>query len=559
MTADVINLFQALPQATPHTQQLSSNLQVGQQGLEERQWWTNVLRTVVPGYASKQDTQTTHYFLNFFKEIVTEKRTVPSSFLREVIVLAEQHVGHRIDPAGDRAPKEVADLERYTLAARIRLNHFDSNEHKATLKAAVERHHQSLFTKWDRLDFGARPEDKEAFWTHPDMVDFIFKNHLHRNIRHADYMHKIQMLPVLNQREGRWVVEWEAHLKMNGHATKWSEIRNMLKVDDENRLYSIDAQGHKQHWMYLDEGFVPHERYDMEHMRRFKKLGAAPSSCQIQLITTHAPKNKWHMGDRVLQGTRHTFFRVVFRQNFQRTHAEQPYKDGEVYSIGWGAPWNQYNPWQPLKTLTGKIFCPDSFEFFAEDLYGSNIDITDEQALRVMDVVKRRQREAGNGFHIITSNCTSNTADILREAQILDLSTEEHMLFLWYKFFFPESLRNHLDGIGKFFQTWTPDLVIKGLNSIGYFLHSLIFVPLFTLMGAWRSEIAYDNESASLQPETPDELMLRAGNRVKALFSNGFDLFNSEKMTYDLTFKVWDWQKRFAEQNPERTFFVKQS
>ncbi|MBS0653391.1 MAG: hypothetical protein JSR39_07700 [Verrucomicrobia bacterium] len=546
-------------------QELPSGVQADGGALVEGGGWLNaVARSIIPGYATSEDAKVTKYFLNFFKDIIAEKKCIPADQLKKIIRFAEQHIAERVSfRRGHNLTehtKEIADLERYAFAARIRLNDFESPQQKEALRGVVQRHNQSQFAKWDRLNFDNKPADKEAFFANPDMVDFVFKQHLHRYIRHQDYMHKVEMWPVLKQREGSWVVESEAHLKMNGRPTPWSTIRKMFKVEeDTERLYTEETDGTKRYWMYLDEGFVQHDRHDFQNMRRFKQLERPPSTCKVQLITTHAPEDKWFWGDRLLQGARHTFFRIVIGEGFQRSHPDLPYRDGEVYSIGFGGPGNTVNVLQPLTTFRGRLYSPDSWEFYTEDLQVTEVDATDDKIIRLFDIVKQRATEE-QGFHVIGSNCATNGMAMLREAEILDIPTKNHMITMWYEYIFSEDFRKYIDKGCDFIVRYTPESVKEVVKNIGLFIYSLVFAPLFLLLGAWRTKVAYDPETPdALNGITAEEGMVRANNRIKALFSNIYDFFDPEKMSFDLTHNVWRWQVKDAETHPERSFIIKQS
>ncbi len=543
-------------------QELPAALQVKEGALIEGGGWCNtVARSMIPGYAKAEDAKVTNHFLDFFKDIIAEKKCVPSDQLKKVIRFAEQHIATRIAFRQERNfqeyTQEIATLERYTFAVRIKLNDFESSEQKEILREVVKDHNQSLFTKWDQLNFDNKPEDKQAFWAHPDMVDFVFNQHLHRYIRHPDYRHKIEMWPVQKHRDGSSVIESEAHLKMNGCATPWSTIRNMLKVEPiTERLYSEDVEGNKLYWMYLDEGFVQHDRHDLKNMRRIKRLEHPPSSCKVQLITTHAPKDKWFCLDRLLQGARHTFFRVVIGEGFQRSHPDLPYRDGEVYSIGFGGPGGPVDLLQPLTTFKGMIYSPDTWEFYSEDLNVTDIDATDDKIINLFHIVKQRANEEV-GFHVFGSNCATNGIAMLRDAQILDIPTKNHMITMWYEFIFSEDLRRYIDKGVDLIVDYTPENIKEVVKNTGLFIYSLVFSPLFLFLGAWRTNISFDPESSeAFDAITAAEGVVRANNRIKALFSNIYDFFDPQKMSFDLTLNVWRWQLKHAKAYPESLSFI---
>jgi len=100
--------------------------------------------------------------------------------------------------------------------------------------------------------------------------------------------------------------------------------------------------------------------------------------------------------------------------------------------------------------------------------------------------------------------------------------------------------------------------------------------PLSTLRGKWSSPDPFEfyKQDLCVTPEevsdeklirlmdvirkkkgdalTAQMLRVRATNRVKALFSNVFDLFSPSKMEFDLTKNIYKWQKRMPQ-----TYFEK--
>lgn len=539
-----VNFIELSHPAISLPEQLSAEWVVESNRLVQPDCMTTFKRWIIPGYASQQATEVTHYFLDFFKDWIAEKQQIAPDRLITIIQLAEDHIKN-----SESLTQESGDLERYILGARIQLNHFDAEHTRAALQARCIEHNKALFTKWDKLRFEAKPEDKEIFFVHPDLVDFIFKTHLHRHIRHQDYQHTIEMLPVMKQRGGVEVIDNEAHLLMCGRKTAWSQIRNRIKQGEDERLYSHESEASKQYWMYLDEGFVPHNRYDLDTPYRFKKLEVAPRQCQVQIVTSHAPQEKWGFADRLLKGTRHTSLRLIIREGFERDHPDLPFKGGEVYSIGWGAEeWRDFSQLSPLASLKGQLFCPDSFEFFAEDLYETTQDTTDEKVIKVFEIARQWSHQ-NITFHSNTSNCTTISAQLLKEAGIEDLEVKEHMAYLWYRLLVPKSCRRYLDPIGKAYQEYVPDFIQWPVRQVGGFFYACLFIPIFSLLGAWKRNLHFAKEV--LDPENP--------THIEPLFSRISDLFDSEKMSFDLSMHVYKWQKKQAKLHPLSCRLIKQT
>jgi hypothetical protein len=285
-----------------------------------------------------------------------------------------------------------------------------------------------------------------------------------------------------------------------------------------------------------------------DHPRPLRQ-SAPPLRSRVEVVTTHAHKEDWNLADRLLKGSRHSFFRIVPGEGFSARHPEAGLEEGAVYSLGWGAKWRDFSIFNPLSTLRGRWFCPDAFEFLKEDQWITPIDITDEQALRLLEIVKRRNEE-DHPFHIITSNCCGVTADVLKEAGIMSFCTKDHMSTMWYKFFLPKSVRRPLDKMGAWLQQATPAFIARRLYQFGAFVYSAVFIPFFLLLGAWRTTLSFEGEEGS--PHDVSLMRVRASNRIKALFSNVFDVFSPGKMEFDLTKNIYKQQKRMSQ-----TYFEK--
>lgn len=563
MTTFKLDLSQNNPLQLPAALPANSSLMVKNGALIEADQGilSSIQRSLIPGYARSEEEKVTSYFLKFFTQVIKDKREVPAAQLKNIICMAEQHLASRTSFRKSlelsESTKKMSRLEHYLFAARSRLKYFDSDQQKEGYRQKVLSHQNELFNKWDDLGFEAKPDDKEIFYAHPDLVEYVFKNHLHRHIRHHDYQHHITQLPLIKRREGIWVAEQEPFLKMNNQLTPWSKIRGRLKVRDKDmQLSSIEDGGRKQFWSYLNEGFVPHDQNDMEHLRPFKKLQQAPLTSRVELITTHAPANKRTFFDRVLGGARHTAFRIVIGRDFQTAHPELPYKAGEVYSFGWGGRFADISSLQPLRTVAGRMYSPDCYEFFAEDLFLTELDLPVEKVNRLFQVIRNKGSEDGVFLHVNNNCCTHATA-ILREAEVIDIPVQDHMMKLWYQLLIPQWIRDQIDPAAEIIQKYSPAFVIEMVKNLGLFFYSLIWAPIFLLFGAARTKIQYENESGSLQDL--DEVALRVRNRSKALFASLYDLFDPAKMTFDLTHNVWKWQLQYQQAHPDKAFFIKQT
>lgn len=504
-------------------------------------WKSQILRFFLPCYAAAEDKKISDYFIGFFQTLLGNEISLHNKQKIETMLSsAEQHISQGKGWFFSQS-QDKCRLERYTLAARQRLNLFESHRSYGLLKEKCRMDNLALLGKWKKLGF-----DEHAFWSCPDLVDFVFKSHLHRHINHPYYKHTIQMSFVIVPKEGKVCIEKQPHILMNGRWTPWSEICKKIKIDSGSRLYS-DEDGHKKYWMYLDQGLTQWDNYNFNQPHRLCKLDRPPFSSRVEIITTHAHKEDWTLADRLLKGTRHSFFRIVPSDGFSARYPNAPLQDGSVYSFGWGTRWRDF-PWLvPLSTIQGKWISPDNFDFLKEDLCVTPIEVTDDKIVSLYETVKKRSQEE-NPYHIITANCSGLTVEALKEAGIINLSAKDHMAAMWYQFLLPRQARRSLDKIAELIIWMAPKILIDGAKNLFNLIYSIVFAPIFSLLGAWRTQITYENETGDLLDR--NTIRARTANRIKALFSNVFDLFRPSKMEFDLTKNIYKWQKKQS-----RTYF----
>lgn len=522
--------FVSVNPGTETPQTLPSNLYVQEGRLCNGGWKNALQRFFIPGHASSQDAKVSEFFMSFFKGLFQKRLTAAEQGkIKGMLVLAEQHIAHGKGYFKAQT-QDTCRLEHYTLAARRQINQFLPGSSEESLAQKCSSDNKALLAKWTKLGFA-----EKAFWQCPDLVDFVFKSFLHRHITHPYYNHKIEMRPVPVWKAGQIVTEDHPHLLVDGIFTPWSKISSKIKIDADERLYSIE-NGEKKYWMYLDTGLTKWDKNNFDTPRRLFKLERPPLASRVEIITTHAHKEDWHLGDRFLKGTRHAFFRIVPGAGYSARNPNPRLDDGSVYSLGWGARWRDFSIHQPLSTLRGKWVCPDGFEFFKEDLCITPIDISDEKMIKLFEIVRKRSKE-DYPFNVINANCCGGTADVLREAGVVNLCTKNHLSFVLYKFLFPKSVRYGLDKVGKFFESITPAIFSRAFQRVAGVIYSAIWAPFFTLLGAWRTNLTY---------EAGEGPRVIAANHIKALFSNAFDFFSPNKMEFDLTKNVYKWQKKHS-------------
>jgi hypothetical protein len=391
----------------------------------------------------------------------------------------------------------------------------------------LELNASALLSRWEKAGFS-----EEIFRVAPDLVDFIFQAHLHRHINHPYYQHKITMEPC-----GQFSTVKEPHLMFNGVKTPWSEIRKKISVDSHGQLYSKE-NGEARRWTYLENGFVPVNNDHFASLQRLRKLDGAPANCQVQIVTTHAHKQDWNLLDRLLKGTRHSFIRIIPGEGFSQRHPGVGLEPGSVYSFGWGTFWGMFDLFSPLSTFRGKWYSPDPWEFRNQDHCVTTLAMTDDQTIKLIEAIRRRSNDE-LPFNFVTANCCGTTADLLSEAGIIDLPTKTHLAKLKYEFFVPECMRAPLNKIASFVEWITPECMTAAMKKIGAVFYSIALAPIFTLLGAWRTKITFEEEEGLSRRE---ELRAKASNRIKALFSNIFDFFRPSKMEFDLTKNIYQWQ-----------------
>ncbi|MBS0604233.1 MAG: hypothetical protein JSS60_04250 [Verrucomicrobia bacterium] len=513
----------AAPTATPAA--LSSDLLVESGELIEGDWKNSLLRFFVPYIASSQDRKVSDYFIAFFKDYFKKEGT--SGAQRNVLsmlALAERHISKGRGLITGQS-SDTCRLERYTLAVRERLNQFDPDHSRAQLREKCRSDNAQMFAHWKKQEFA-----EEAFWKSPDLVDFISDSHLHRFIRYADYQHTIEMRPVLTQRNGTPVLVSEPHLKMNGRMTPWSKISQEISVDEEERLYSLGPDGKKIYWMYQEDGLVMRDRHDFSRLHHFKSLPTPPASCQVQIVTSHYPREKWGILEYLTKGNIHTHFRIIPREGFSASHPGSELQDGKVYSIGYGARWQDVAQGQPMNTIPGLFYNPDSTEFFKEDLMVTTLDkVTDEQLLKVVEITKRRSKEL-RPFNIATHNCSSETTEILHEAGVVDLPSALRGDRIFYEALVPKFIRRGFDALGRQLSKVVPAKVSIIASYIAFVPFVLFVSPFLLALGAWRTK--------QLEPEDQRKGVL------KPMLSSIFDIFDPGRFTVDMTKNVTKWQKK---------------
>ncbi len=516
--------------ALPVPASFSSNAYVEKNAIVEGGFINGVLRTIIPGYAKWQDRKITLFFLNHFKDLLKQEPVVfDMDKCRSIIALSQVHLSRSLQGRLSKAPtQEIVEMERYNLAIRMRLKDFSSLDEETQCKALCQSHCKELYNKWTRAG-----HSEEVFWHAPDLVDLVMRTFVHKAMRHREYNHTISMEDCVIKRAGNYICEREPHIKIQGNAVPWSEARNLFLKDEDNRIYSIDPTTQKKvYWWYFQEGFIPWDKFNWPTPHAFTVLKEGPMSCQVEVVTSQVKLEHQNVLDRYLKGVRHVFLRVVFRQGFEQGNPERPYKNGEVYSFGFGFDGKNFSKLSPLATIPGKMLSPDYAEFEKDDLCVTPINISDDKAVELMNSIIKRAHEPV-GFHFVHSNCADAVGNLLSESDILHLPIEKHMLTMWYEFIVPNSIRRPIKKVGRFFERIVPNCISNFTVKIAQFVHSIVFGPIFVFIGAFR--VGLDSE---------DSCFYKWRESAKPHFKRFFDIFNPNKMVFTEVRMIANWQKR---------------
>lgn len=517
---------------------ISRNAYVEGDALVEGGFFNAILRYCIPGYASSQDQRITLFFLNFCKEFIRNEHLF---FNREkclsLLQLSRDHLAYCLQGRASTAiPQEMADLERYILAIRMHVKDFASEHEQSQSKELCQRHCQKLYDKW--INQG---HSSDAFWSAPDLVDLVMRSFWHKVMRHSIYRDTINMRSDSFMRGGQYVCAQEPQVKIQGHLYSWANVRSRFFKDNDNRIYTRDNNGHKVYWWYFKEGLIPWDKFNWEIPHPFTTLNPPPLQTQVEIVTSHAKKRDWVVLDHYLKGVRHAFLRVVFGEDFAKSHPNSRYKPGEVYSFGFGFNGKNFSKFFPLTTLPGKMMSPDYAEFDDENLRVTPLDITGDQAAELMAAITQRAHEP-LPFHPINANCAAAVAQLLSRAHILELPVERHMLMMWYKFLVPKSIRKPIEAVGPFFESIVPSFMSTIIATITQLCHSIIFGPFFFIIGGHRVQI---------DPE--DSLVYQWREMARPYFNHMIDVFNPNKMIATEARMIDRWQRK-----QPRTRFVEQ-
>ncbi len=415
-----------------------------------RDTWTNIGRAIIPFFARAEDERVTSAFQRSFEQILTDHQYLPPTELTHLLTQADRHIENRVKRKVEVIPpSDVAKLERYMLAVRLKWGIFAPNQSQQDLQHLVMAHNFSLYDKW----VAKQHFSKKVFFYAPDLVDFVFKSHLHRYIN----------FPAYGGGANGHSITWsqgDANLMVNGIPQVWSRLRHQLLIDKvSERIYSTE-NSKKLYWYYLQSGLIRHDHARFNPPVPLRRLvhEETPTSCQVQVVTTQDTRDKWGYLDHYLQGARHSYYRVILKRGFDLHPHAQQFLPGEVYSFGFRPYWDDFNPLSPLESYKGYMQNPDKDEFLPVDAYVTTLDVSDEQALNLLRI-SQNITNRNLSFNFVTNNCAGITAKALREANIVDLQIGSHMSTIWYELLVPKILRNGLKSINSCLATYTPPLL----------------------------------------------------------------------------------------------------
>jgi len=327
---------------------------------------------------------------------------------------------------------------------------------------------------------------------------------------------------------------------VQGKMTPWREVCGQFIPNKQGYIYSLDSNGKKIHWWYLDGGMRPWDRRVWNNPHPFITLKRPPEQCVVQVVTSHAKKNAWYpFVDGYLQGVRHAFLRVVFRKDFTKDNPHSPYRDGHVYSFGYVPNNNDLSPLTILATIRGNVMSPDYCETGDDDLCTTSIPISDDKALLLIDRITAVAHQP-TPYHFITANCAGSCTEILSELGIVQLPTDTHMLSMWYQCFIPKSIRDVLDKMNHYFKRLLPRCLINGLDTLKHSFHSLIVSPIMLIIGGWKVNI-----------DSHDAAYAQLKKMFRPHFTRFGDMFNPKKMIFKVPKMIYE---AFQKNHPNTDF-----
>ena len=448
-----------------------------------------------------------------------------------------------------KVPAFIRTLEKTALAYRLRFPRQlpGNTSHIEKLKKNIEKHDAASFKRW-AIKCGLDPK---IYFKHPDFADFILSAHIQKFFEYFGE-HKIKN-------------HGQVGLLVEGEFTPWEAISKRFFIE-EGKIYSTET-GEKKRWIYIGEGLVCYDPLNWKTPIPLMKLKEPPGKYLFQVVTSHVKPENQDLSDRVLQGARHTWFRIIT-------------PDGNVYSFGMAFDPREFNVLQPLSSVKGRIACPDAYEASAEKRIETTFPIEKENALNIGEIIKKYNRDENLQFNFIKGNCAGFTQEVLTASGIGGIpKTKMTVSQILWKFIVPKPVRKIIKSIwAHTLACITPTFLSKGFSTLINLVNSLILFPLTTLLGGWfqvskkrglpqvmqntppftaEPERVADRNSSLVQDffialfkqngwnEEADRLVRPLAGR---LYNHFGDVFNPNTLTIEMTGRIAKWQLKQSSQ-----------
>lgn len=302
--------------------------------------------------------------------------------------------------------KEYIRFERYLYALYVRIPDKKETALAKKLLAQCQEDTKKLHEKWTKYEMEKSGKD-QCFFTHPDLVDFIFQYKIHRVMRHPQFDHQVEMLPYNDQ--------LTPVLLVNGKKMPWMD-NTPYRNQETGKMY--------KDYLYQTSG-IQQVNLETAPLIPFPKKHTEPDS-KVEIVLAK---------DNAIG---HAFIRLKVGTHFKdpREHPSPLIAPGTVYSFGFG----------PTAFKDKDRLCsPDTSEFYnTNEFQVTTIPVTNEQVTYLINAVKTREQEA---FCSLDKNCCYQAAKILRTAQIIDIPLKEHLSTFVYHYAVPKVLQKEIDKI----------------------------------------------------------------------------------------------------------------
>ena len=438
-------------------------------------------------------------------------------------------------------PACIRTLEKTALAYRLRFpRKLPGNACQIEkLKKNIQKHDAVSFKRW-AVKSGL---NDRIYFKYPDFADFILSAHIHKSFVYFG--------------EDKIKNHGQVGLFVEGKFTPWEALSKRFFIE-EGKIYSKETEG-KKRWIYVAEGLVCHDPLNWKTPVALMKLKTPPGKYLFQVVTSHIKPENQNITDRVFEGARHTWFRIIT-------------PEGSVYSFGMAFDPQEFNVLQPLSSVKGRIACPDAYEGCAEKRIETTFPIEKEHVLNIGEIIKRYNLDENVRFNFIKGNCAGFTQEVLRASGVgtIPKTTMTVSQILW-KFFLPKHVRKIIKSLwAHTFACITPEFLAKGFSSLVNLVNSLILLPLTTLLGGWFLRAKKGVAPQAIEDAFPSESK-RVADRNASLEENYFlsvfkqngwnqevdhlvrplvgrlynrlgDVFNPNTLTIEMTSRIAKWQ-----------------